>query len=81
MTPYYPVRDGHPSMFAPEDNAGVVSDEQTFSISLMSGTAYGVKDAARAIHNASTDDAPRAKGKVNGVYAGAARLTPPACTR
>ena len=53
MTPYYPVRDGHPSMFAPEDNAGAVSEEPMFSISLMSVSAGGPNDApARMIHNA-----------------------------
>ncbi len=29
MRPYYPARDGHPSMFAPEDNAGAVKKLQT----------------------------------------------------
>jgi hypothetical protein len=28
MTPYYPARDGHPSMFGPEDNAGAPPPNQ-----------------------------------------------------
>jgi len=63
MMPYYPVRDGHPSMFAPEDNAGAVSGEPMFSISPMSGSADGANDAARVIHNARIRTTRRKRGR------------------
>ena len=82
MTPCYPVRDGHPSMFAPEDSAVAVSGEPISSISPMSGSADGANDTARMIHNARiTDDAPQASATANGVYANAPRSTPLACAR
>jgi hypothetical protein len=43
--PYYPVRDGHPSMFATEDNAEAVSREPILYISGMSGSMDGANDS------------------------------------
>jgi hypothetical protein len=46
MAPYYPARDGHPSMFAIEDNAGAVSGAPIFCISGVSGSVDGANDTA-----------------------------------
>jgi hypothetical protein len=43
-TPYYPARDGHPSVFASEDKAGALSGEPIFRISGMSGSVDGAND-------------------------------------
>ena len=64
MTPYYPVRDGHPSMFAPEDNAGAVSEGSINFISLISGSGDGANDAAaRVIHDARIRTTRRKRGR------------------
>jgi hypothetical protein len=52
MTPYYPVCDGHPSMFASKDSAVVVSEVPIFSIYPTPRSADGANHAARLIHNA-----------------------------
>jgi hypothetical protein len=49
MTPYYPARDGHPSMFAPEDEAGPVSGEPILCISGMFGSLDDTSDAGRSL--------------------------------
>jgi hypothetical protein len=46
MTPYYPARDGHPSMFATEDNAGAVSEAPILCISGGSRSVDGANDTA-----------------------------------
>jgi hypothetical protein len=63
MTPYYPVSDGHPSMFASEDNAGAVSEAPIFSIFPTPGSADGANHAAaRLIHNARMRTTSRKRG-------------------
>ena len=64
MTPYYPVRDGHPSMFAPEGNA----EKPIFSISRISESADGANDAgARLIHNAHILTTAASEGEISGL--------------
>src|SRR5258707_15267332 len=78
MTPYYPARDGHPSMFAPEDNVGAVSGEP-----MMSGSVdYATDATARALHDAHIGTthrkavAPLAGAASSPSVAGRTRLSP-----